>query len=669
MTRRAAIAGLPAAIVVLAFMHQASAQDTGNVQTITRDVQSLISNQSWRKAEERLGQGDAACPQNKSNEKCRLQLQFTRGFLKESESRTNPEGRLDLLRESAVAYQDVLKMAPGHEPTTHNLALVLGALGDTTQLENLLADPKPRSPALTSTIAVSLGDAQVGKGNWTEAYRAFARAVDLTDDTASKRKMIQSLESLSAVPDDMPDMVRSWELRSPAVAAEAYAAMFRKQTQLGDARAADSLVRWVLLSADMRALSAAGTEAALAGIDAPPVGELLDYLRLLEAGSDDIFADAEQAKHFTRSYEQSEPIVRRFPWWAERDERRHALGAAALSIGRASAASDQPVKAQFQFLVGLQVAPPIEEYIYNSDPSTQSFVPLDLVTELVWLQVRYPDVLDPERTKFDAFIRLLFEGKGEAYQSGDLVAIQRHHMVLGPIFADRGQWQHGRYQYDNAIFQLSQAVRMAERRERAEQFHQALPIIKAQLAEGYRAIGDAENELKARVDAVQGALDSDDLRLATEQLDALTAISPGQKPGPLGRQLREILASRLAARDGGTAAAPQWATADAIRGLDPAFVTRQQFKLLADLANAAPAADRRRALQAAWARAEQVGTLIGMEDVLRLERMATLGAGSSAERVTMKIVPGGRNAKAASGQWLLSLPSSDLPFLASLPAQ
>jgi hypothetical protein len=51
-----------------------------------------------------------------------------------------------------------------------------------------------------------------------------------------------------------------------------------------------------------------------------------------------------------------------------------------------------------------------------------------------------------------------------------------------------------------------------------------------------------------------------------------------------------------------------------------------------------------------------------MEDVLRLERMR---AARAPNRPTMKIVPGGPKPQRQSGEWLLSLPSSDLPFIAS----
>jgi hypothetical protein len=484
--------------------------------------------------------------------------------------------------------------------------------------------------------------------------------------------MIQILSELGAVPDGMPDMVRSWEVRSPAIAAEAYAVMFRKQVENEDNRAWDSLIRWVVLTANSRALSSADTQATFANIPHPSVQQLIRYLQFLETATDHIFTDPEQAKSFTREYDQTSPIINSFSWWRETAERRHALGLAALSIGRASLIAGNPVHAQYQFMVGLQVAPPLEEYIFSSGAAFERLAPLDLMTELIWLQVRYPDVLDPYHNKFDGFLSLLFEGKANAYQAGDLIAIQRHHTVLGPIFAERGQWKQGRYFYDNAIFQLSSAIDTAGRREISEKFHQALPGIKAQLAEGYHAIGETANELNARVEATKAALDSDDLTLAETQLTALIAISPGQKAGPVGRQLQQILEARWAVRNGHVTKLPKWATANEMRGLDREFVIRQQFKFLADVSATPAAENQSRVLKTAWARAAEVSTLVGMDDVLRLERMAAALSRQeegAIEQPTMKIVAGGPKPNLKPGQWLLSLPSSDLPFIASLPPQ
>jgi hypothetical protein len=671
MTRHTASWWIPALLLVLAMPPQAAALDgTFDAAPVVNDVENLAALQSWDDAEQKLKAGEAACQELAPQGKCRLQLEFLRGYLKQrqSESSIDADARKALLVESADAYRSVLEAVPGHADTTRNLALVLGALGATDELKDLVETSQAKAPALAAAVAASLGDLQAGQGDSVSAYRTLAQASAVTDDPLVKRKLIQVVRNLPSVPDDMPDTVRSWEVRSPAIAAEAYAALFLKEQQAGDKRAPDSLLRWVTLTAETSTPSSAETQALFAEAPDPSVKELVGYLKFLEAGTKQTFANP-GLPEISDPYAESFGIGSKFRWWSQSRQRRDALGQVALSVGRASLVAGKEVNAQYQFLVGLQAAPSIDEYIIDG-PQTDRMTPLDLITELVWLQVRFQIELDPSKNKFDKLLRRMFQGKADAYGANDLVAMQRHHSVLGPIFAQRKQWKKGKAQYDNALFQLSSAVRIAARRESQENFHQALPGIKVLLADGYRAVEDRTKEAKARVDATEAALDSDDLNLAQDQLERLIAISEGESGGPVGQRLTEILGVRRAARSRQPVAAPDWGTIDATPGLDHGFVARQQFKFLADVA--AGSGDPEQA-QAALASAGSVSTLIGMEDVLRMERLQAVLTGKKDNGTdapaTMKIVPGGLKPKLKPGEWLLSLPSSDLPFVGSLPPQ
>jgi hypothetical protein len=665
MTRCMEMRWISALILTAALGQDAAAQEALDAKAITKDVDRLIATQAWGEAEQKLDLGDKACVESGADKKCRLQLDFARGFLKQSQSAA-VQSQPELLEQSAAAYRSVLSMSPGHPGTTHNLALVLGQLGKTDELKELLASTKPATPALTATIAVALGDAQARQNDLVGAYQTFAQAVASTDDPSIKRKMIQVANALPAVPNDMPGLVRAWEVRTPAIATEAYAVMFRKKLAAGDSNASDSLVRWVRLRADGQALSSEDAKATFGDIKDSSVRQLVGFLALLEKGSTDTFRDAKAAADFTDAWKQKKPVIGKFPWWGETLQRRDALGVAALAIGRASTNAGKSVNAQYQFLCGMQVAPPIDAYF---SAELERLTPLDLITELAWLQVQHPKELDPSGRKLNKFIGIMFEGKGVAYEARDLVAIQRHHSVLGPLFAERKQWKKGTGRFDNAIFQLKNAINVAGQREKESGFHQALPGLKALLAEGYHAVGEPENEQKARLDAVAAALDSDDLRSAETQLAALTEISSGEAAGSVGL-LTEILEARRAAGGENAATLPAWATTSKLEGVSANFLRRQQFKFLADLAAAPEVENRDRLLETAWGIAGTVPTLVGMEDVLRLERIRAARAGadqSAGNPPTMKIVPGGPKPKLQLGEWLLSLPSSDLPFVASFP--
>src|SRR6185295_10787206 len=95
--------------------------------------------------------------------------------------------------------------------------------------------------------------------------------------------------------------------------------------------------------------------------------------------------------------------------------------------------------------------------------------------------------LDPKGQRLGSIINDMFRSKAAAYERGDLDAIQRHHTVLGMIYARRGVWTStGRAQ--NAIFQLEHALSVARQRE-ASVGPQPLPELKSQLADGYQSVG------------------------------------------------------------------------------------------------------------------------------------------------------------------------------------
>ena len=643
----------------------APAQDASASRALSREVERLIDNQSWAEASQRLDAGRDGCAAGADGRSCRLQLDYTQGYLLQSQSQTSPQAQADLLRASAAAYQRVLRDAPGHAATTHNLALVLGSLGDTERLERLLDEASARSAPLASGVAVALGDAYTASADWTNAYSAYARAARLGGEATAQRKMIQAAARLPSVPEAMPALVRDWSTRTPAIAAEAYAAMARIDVPQGRDSGEEALLAWLTLTADARAVSRASASQAFAGMDDAAIMELIGFLGVLEAASDERFTDPREARAFPTRYP---PVIERFPWWRQTTERRHALGLAALSMGRSSAAAGKPVRAQYQLLVGLQSAPEMSEYLFADPRHYDRLLPLDLITELVWLQVSHPDLLDPSGEKFEGFIDLLLDGKGEAYQSRDLVSIQRHHMVLGPIFASRGQWTGGRYGFDNAIFQLSRAIRAANEREARDGFHQALPAIKAMLADGYQATDQPALECTARIDAVKAALDSDDLGLARAQLASLLDARPTRAQRAIADTLRAIIDAREAVHAGDSRRLGPWVDAESVDGLDTAFLRRQQFKLLADRLDTLAGARRDVLAHAARDRAGAVATLIGMEDVLRLERIATvLGGEAVVPAPRMTIHPAGESDASGQGRWLVSLPASDLPYIASFP--
>jgi len=661
---------------ILAALAGALAQDRSTPMVISSEVQTLIEAQDWRKAEKKLEDDRAKCGATQAEKSCGVLLNYSEGVLLQTRSVYDKSQRSTLLNASADAYRKVLREEPGQEAAAHNLAVVLGRLGDTAGLERLYEQNETKSPQLAATISVTLGDVHDASGDWDKAYTAYARAVDLAPlDDSAKLRMVASFADVSGGSDQLMSKLGVWEIQAPDIAARGYAAIFQKEGGESTPAANEAIVHWVSQAAASRQISRERVAEAFGKFDAQPVRELMDFLGRLEMPVDSPMPSPGEMQSFLHSGPR---IIDETPWWRETRERRHALAEAALATGRTTTANGNAVQAQYQFLVGLQTAPDMLDYL-SSPPPGSDFAPLELITELAWLQYRNPEVLDPGRSKLREIIDLIIESKGMAYEARDYRAIQRHHTLLGEIFAAEDAWTGGSYGFDNAIFQLSGAIRAARQREETEGFYQPQANVKAQLAAGYHVAPQEGDEKAARIAAVLAALDSDDLKLAQDQLSALDEVAANDRP----KELTAILRARAAAfetrvdsekSDASVRKPPSWAMADTISGVDAPTLRRQKFKLLADIAVAAEIRKNQQAAkkyaQAALAAARGVSTLIGTEDVLRLERIATILTGgivSPDQPPLMTIAPSGRKPDRERGEWFLVLPSSDLPFIASFP--
>jgi hypothetical protein len=321
-------------------------------------------------------------------------------------------------------------------------------------------------------------------------------------------------------------------------------------------------------------------------------------------------------------------------WWLKSTDRRNALAAVSLSMGRQTLVDGNPARTERCWRTGVDFAPDAADLRFSTHDEDPAFRYLDLETELTALYSRYP-ALDSSGVKSSELIHRLFNSKAEAYDAEDLAAIQRHHTVLGILYARRGVWKSASGP-ENAIFQLEHALAVADRREAAAGY-QPLPDLRALLADGYDQTGRTDRARTARVEAAQAYLDTDDFDRGRTQLDRVgTASDPGEQRRL--DELRAILRVReeivhLAGGDSVDAgprlpaletAGGAWLKGKGTSGLPPDFLARQRFKTYADLTRAAagkrePTA--RYALNALESLSSGSGTLIGGADVLRLERL------------------------------------------------
>lgn len=671
MTGRA-IRRLLAVAAIAAAAAPVWAQGYEEARAIAAEARQAAASGRWAAAEDRLLAGRRGCNEGPAGRRCRLLLDFNLGYVYEQHGRSDAGRQRELLDASATAYRRVLEEVPGHAATLNNLALVLSRLDRIPALEDLLARARLHAPREAGGIAMLIGETHAAASRWPEAFDAYVTAGELMPHDAAARFKV--VEAYGAQPGDRTGrflgLVKGWEQSFPAAAREGYRAVVRARyaDSVTDARTA--LLGWVAMAAETRLISSAVAADAFKDVPFGPVAGLVAFLELLEREEPGRFRDV----HDVDSTVRRGPPGGQFGSWTRDRPGRHALGMAALAMGRDAVVAQNPGLAERQWILGLQFAPTIEDYLLGQ-PFSDTFLPLELVTELTWIQFRYP-VLDPGGNKFRRFLELLFDSKAQAYEASDLRAIQRHHTVLGEIFAARNVWKSD--WADNAVFQLSHALRAAERRRAQDGLYQPLPGLKALLAQGYDKIGRRDEALATAVDAAQAYLDTDDLDRADEMLKrAPSAQAPAPERARI-EALREILGFRQTIRLAAEAArrgreADAALTAERIergighvRGVPADFLARQMFKVDADLAelgSMAPAllsAETRARL--ALSRARQTSTLVGMGDVLRLERVTALAAGESVTprgTPAVQLVAGAMPPADRPESWTVALLSSD----------
>ncbi len=680
MRRHAFAAGiglvLGLAMVLASPGHASESYETARREAATsRDD---MANGRFDEAQRRLSGALKRCEPEVEGRPCRLLLHYSLGYLYAGWADAVPERRDGALARSAAFYRLVLEETPGHAETINNLALVLRDLGQVDDLVSLRDRVMADDPALAARVVVVIGDSHAGRGDWRSAYQAYADAAKLDPQNESARQKLLDAYGQADAADtgDLLTRLRAWEARFPDLAADGYGVVVKADAAREGKLNERALLRWIALSAEQRTISSALVARQFAGLKLAPIDELSAFLKTVETIPP---ARVPSLLKGLQDYSGS-TCIGASTWWLESLHRRNALAEAALALGRAAIVAKDAERAETSFILGVRCGPPSDEYMFGA-LREGPFVFLDIMTELAWLQARYP-ARDPKRKKLDAVVHALFEGKGEAYQANDLRAIERHHVVLGQIYAELGVWSGGGAR--NAIFQLSRAIKAAEQRAKAGDAYDPMPGLKTLLGEGYERTGDQAAAQASYVAAAQAYLDSDDIKRTTTVLARAKAVAPANDASA-GKRLREIEATekilttrrdvKARERQGDKPSpAATWLPEAKLEGVSIEFLRRQQFKVNADLAAQATRQNDQssaaRYAKAAIESAREVKTLIGVDDLRRLER-AGAAAKPAADRARPRVdlsygdEAGPPDAKEAPS-WKVRVPSASEPLKARL---
>lgn len=544
---------------------------------------------------------------------CRALMRFALGSFAEMRAERDPSERKRWIQEAIGQYEAILEETTDHAPALRNLSALHMRLGDKGRAEAVISDAFGKHPE-DETIAVMLGDFYGSAKRWDKAVAVFAEAAALNSTSElPRRRMVEAyVELLPQRMADLRKLLIEFEPTFPSTAELGYREIIGRMFQSDRVTAEDMLVRLVSVLAGAR--------------------------RLTPQNLDKLPKSWTPVVEITRCITTPDKM-RQAHWWAGRADRRNVLAEAALALGQQAELVSDPAGAAARWEIGLRIAPDYDDYAFGQLKGSR-MVRLDLQTALALHYFKYPN-LDPKEKKFRAVIQDLFKTKMGAYVADDLPSIQRHHTILGTIFAQKKAW--GRPdQIDGALFQLEHALKAADRRDKREGTYQPLPELRESFAEGFVETGKVDRGRAIFVEATQAYLDTDDLRGARRTLQKAGGFAGGGEVAGQARmtQLVAILDTReeimrsgrekhnsmrtgnLFKQDGPHA----WAFGASLGALGKDFVERQRFKALSDLAERARATGQMKtseelALRAFKTAVEDVRYLHGAGDLVRIERI------------------------------------------------
>lgn len=560
-----------------------------------------------------------ACTDPATRAACRFELGVASGDLLARWASVAKADQQTQLAKAAASYEAALRERPDHVPTILALAQVQRRRKNPAAAETLLAQALTRSPE-DERLAVALGDTRRADGRTDQAVAAYRQAADFNPlaELPRRRLLDVYLRGMPATRSPLLGVLADLERPFASLAEQGYRQIIERTYRSEPGVAEQSLVRWTSVLARARRLTPASADALPKDWSDRPASELRAYLGRVD---------------------------RRPPRpWSPSDPHNQALAEAALALGHERLLGGDPPGTALRWEIGLEFAPAFNLYRPGAPLQKSPAVFLDLEAELATLYLQYP-ALDPRGDKFRRVVDRIFNTKGEAYKAEDLAAIQRHHMVLGRIYAERGTWQGGWAQ--NAEFQLENALKTAAERDRRDGTYQPLPAYRALFARALeKKGGQGTRARETYLSAAQAYLDTDELKSADDALaqadrqPGAAAPTTAQWRKALARVLdtRKVLAnagadevdpaSATSAFGAGSAQGHGWVAGDPLPGLVESFLARQRFKARADLAARADELGRPRAaialsLAALEVAVDKVAQLGGIEDFVRLERIRT----------------------------------------------
>jgi tetratricopeptide (TPR) repeat protein len=410
----------------------ASAQPVTDAEARLPDGIAALQEQRWDEARSILGEVVSAGPGTAAA----AQGEFYLGLLYQSlaAQASDPAARRPHLEAAVLHYEGALQGLPRSGPTLNNLARVLGELGEFGRADAIIGR------------ALALDDGKQASYLRTRADLADWRPASPADRLASWQAAFE------AAPDDEEARQKFVALALSARPA-AVGETAQRLLDRGAVQSAEALLTEVLPQhpAPRESLMLQLADVLAAGhYDPRSFNRTARVLQRLATESD-VGAAAQELLDL-----HVKPSPRRdaYPWWT-RDYQDYAPS---IPKGRS---------ARFRRLVlalgdsyrlqggetGLRRAQPYAELALELSGNTADPRAVLLLAD-VYANTGQRDRL---RDVSNKYVQKLFQGKGEAYASGNQRQIYEHHLALGSIFAYLEQWENPQWAPASAIFQLEHA--------------------------------------------------------------------------------------------------------------------------------------------------------------------------------------------------------------------
>lgn len=500
---------------------------SSSVSAFSVRFQEQVSKGNWDRAERILAREKSRCDSNGAIE-CLDTLTFSKAWMYSRRALAEKsDTRKSYAFRAAELYREVLTRNPDHLATIDNLILLLEHIGDRPGLEDMVSRlVKLKADERLAKLYLTIARLYADERNFPAAFNSFRHAYDAKAD----QRALTGLVDIFEVSPKQEFADELWRIASKKASLSQKSVIcetiINNRSNVSVELWETAAINWLgWLGRDRQFRSDLIGERVRSGISRE--------FSVLEAVLNEESLGLNDRDLRIGGLTLLEN--RRNNWWHETKLRTWAFTVAAWSEGHNRLLRGDVKAADRIWRAALQFAPPIRWYS-SGELEGKWAVSLELLTDLARLQQIYKPELDPDGRHFKNLEIALFDSKARAYKVNDLAAAQRHHTIMGKMYADLGVFsQSSSPRFRNAEFQLKAAIKTAKTLEKQSGIADPQPVMAKLLADGYscklpnQTGGCQLKSAKAKsyyLEAAKGFVKLDAIQPAKDSLKSLNVFQP-----------------------------------------------------------------------------------------------------------------------------------------------